>query len=85
MTWDTYDTATLLLDGKVLVTRGAPEDSPPFLAEVYDPSTGTFSRTGNMVIAHTGPTATLLANGKVLIAGGDWGRWRWSLLHRGAI
>jgi hypothetical protein len=73
MTWNTYDTATLLLEGRVLVTRGAPEDSPPFLAELYDPSTGTFSPTGNMVIAHTVPTATLLANGKVLIAGGDWG------------
>ena len=73
MTWGTADTATLLLDGRVLITRGAPEDSPPFLAEVYDPSTGTFSPTGNMVMGHTQPTATLLANGKVLIAGGDWG------------
>jgi Galactose oxidase, central domain len=73
MTWNTSDTATLLLDGRVLVTRGAPEDFPPFLAEVYDPATGTFSPTGKMVIAHTQPTATLLANGKVLIAGGDWG------------
>ncbi len=73
MTWNTYDTATLLLDGRVLVTRGAPEDFPPFLAEVYDPGTGTFSPTGKMTMAHTQPTATLLANGKVLIAGGDWG------------
>ena len=73
MTSPWADTATLLPNGTVLITRGAPDETPPFLAEVYDPSTGTFSPTGKMTMAHTGPTATLLANGKVLIAGGDWG------------
>lgn len=72
MTSDTYDTATLLLDGKVLITRSDPEGTPLFFAEVYDPSTGTFSPTGEMMTG-TQPTATLLANGKVLFAGGDWG------------
>jgi len=60
------DTATLLPNGKVLITNFSS-------AEIYDPSTGTFASTGNLTQNHTGPTATLLANGKVLIAGGDYG------------
>jgi hypothetical protein len=73
MTSDWADTATLLPNGRVLVTRGAPETTPLFLAEVYEPSTGTFAGTGNTTTNHTGATANSLLNGKVLIAGGDWG------------
>jgi WD40 repeat protein len=39
-------------------------------AELYDPKRGTFSPTGNLLTATTGGSATLLKNGKVLIAGG---------------
>jgi hypothetical protein len=73
MTSEGADTATLLPDGRVLITRGAPETTPLFLAEVYDPSTSTFAGTGNTTTNHTGPTANLLPNGKVLVAGGDTG------------
>lgn len=76
------DTATLLPNGKVLVTRSIVW-IPPALsvgeetfvrhAELYDPSTGTFAFTGDMTHFHGVPTATLLMNGKVLIAGGDEG------------
>jgi WD40 repeat protein len=75
MTSEWADTATLLPNGKVLITRGNPEGPPPYLssAELYDPSTGTFTFAGYMTTNHTGPTATLLPNGKVFVAGGDVG------------
>ena len=66
-------TATLLSNGKVLVAGGAGSNSTVFYksAELYDPSTGLFSGTANsMATSRSNHTATLLPNGKVLIAGG---------------
>src|SRR6185436_2409883 len=40
-------------------------------AEIYDPTTGTWTPTASMSQPRQHHTATLLANGKVLIAGGD--------------
>ena len=72
--WEGADTATLLPNGKVLITRGLPPAQPyASWAELYDPSTGTFTKTGYATTNHTAPTATLLMNGKVLLAGGDVG------------
>ena len=59
-------TATLLTDGRVLITGGSGTGS----AELYDPSTGTFTATLHMTTVRDGYTATLLPDGKVLIAGG---------------
>jgi hypothetical protein len=67
-------TATLLNTGKVLITGGASTNHPGAegsTAELYDPVTGTFSATGSMAAARTDHVAVLLANGKVLIAGGN--------------
>jgi hypothetical protein len=65
--------AALLLNGKVLIVGGDPVN-PVFLtpgtAELFDPSTGTFTATGNTNNSRGGPTATLLLDGSVLVAGG---------------
>jgi hypothetical protein len=67
---------TLLPNGKVLVAGGSGNcDLADFCyalnnAELYDPSTGTWSSTGNLNTARESGTATLLPNGKVLVVGG---------------
>ncbi len=67
-------TATLLPDGSVLITGGAVPSGSFQLAvasaEVYDPTTGTFSPTGSMSTRRAAQSATLLADGRVLIVGG---------------
>jgi hypothetical protein len=59
-------TATLLTDGTVLYTDGGISS-----AEIYNPATLTSTATGSMSISRVKYTATLLQNGKVLIAGGQ--------------
>ena len=66
----TYHTATLLNNGKVLVTGGSSGgtlNSP----EIYDPSTNTWQFAAPMGSARSLHSATLMQNGKVLVAGGS--------------
>ena len=51
-------------DGKILLPGG-------LFAEIFDPATSTFSRTADMLARHTVHTATLLPDGRVLVAGGS--------------
>jgi hypothetical protein len=67
-------TATLLLDGRVLIAGGAIDfDSDPPLSttEIYDPVSQTFTPSGSMTAGRFGHTATLLPDGRVLIVVGD--------------
>jgi hypothetical protein len=64
--------ATLLTNGKVLLTGGAHEDCGRFAdAELYDPSSGLFTPTGSMTRARDNHAATLMPDGTVLITGGE--------------
>lgn len=73
---DRYHAAALLPNGKVLITGGVGAGaSQPLLgvAELYDPASGTYAATGNMVNGRETHTATTLSNGKVLTVGGSGG------------
>src|SRR5689334_14113413 len=65
--------ATRLNSGKVLITGGINENATLNSALLYDPTTGTFTPTGNMISPRAGHTSTLLQDGTVLIAGGEQG------------
>jgi hypothetical protein len=70
-----------LADGRALVVGGdraaADGPQPPGSAVVYNPVTGTWTPTapyaGERRVHHT---ATLLADGRVLVSGGRWADWR---------
>lgn len=71
-------TTTLLPDGKELIAGGSCQTTIPTVtnhvfarAELNDPTSGKWIKTGEMNIARYGHTATLLRNGKVLVAGGE--------------
>lgn len=68
--------ATLLADGRVLVTGGALEYAPNATAEVYDPEKGVWLPIASMGTARGGHSATLLPEGTVLVAGGMDDRYR---------
>jgi hypothetical protein len=62
-------TAVLLTTGNVLIAGG--EDYwASTTAELFDPSVPTFTATGYLKSARARPTATVLPDGKVLMAGG---------------
>ena len=60
-----YNTFTVLRDGRVLALGYG--DSP----QLYDPASGTWTATGKMITDRLGPLATLLSDGRVLVAGGQ--------------
>jgi len=67
-------TATLLPSGLVLVAgglSGSPLLTPLASVELYDPAAGTWSSGPSMTTMRTNHSATLLASGVVLVAGGS--------------
>ena len=67
-------TATLLNDGRVLVTGGYSGGIDPGVlmsAELFNPNSGTFTDTLEMSVEREQHTATMLSDGTVLVAGGD--------------
>lgn len=63
--------ATLLPDGRVLIAGGMRRNQDFYQsAELYNPATRRFERTGDMHQKRVGHVAVLLHSGKVLIAGG---------------
>ncbi len=68
-----HPSATLLPDGRVLVSGGFLDKFPGNVlatAELYNPQTGKWARAGSMNTGRAFHSATLLANGKVVVAGG---------------
>jgi N-acetylneuraminic acid mutarotase len=67
-----HHTSTLLPDGRVLIIGSLLiSDNVVNTAELYDPKSGRLSNTGPLNFSRTGYTATVLTNGKVLVAGGE--------------
>jgi len=63
-------TATLLLDGRVLIVGGLGPGSDGAAVEIWDPSTGEFMAAGRLRMGRTGHAAILEPGGRVLILGG---------------
>jgi hypothetical protein len=79
--WRKDHAATRLADGRVLITGGQNVNIGGFhvyrdvtnAAEIFDPATGTFRSIASMHSKRVSHTATLLRDGRVLIAGGSDG------------
>lgn len=69
-------TATLLANGKVLAVAGFnndPTNSTQKSAELYNTATGSWTKTAELNVVRGNHSATLLANGRVLVSGGNGG------------
>jgi WD40 repeat protein len=62
--------ATLLLDGRVLVAGGVVNGVYSRTAEIYDSATNSWTATGSMSLARARHASVSLPDGRVLVAGG---------------
>lgn len=68
-----YETATVLGDGRVLLVGGCAVPACATVlgdAVLYDPAANAWTNAGTLTDVRAGHSATLLANGSVLVAGG---------------
>jgi hypothetical protein len=68
-----WHSATPLVDGRVLIAGGfrtGSDDRSVNTYEIFDPVTGVFNKSIPMQLGRNRHTATVLSNGKVLVAGG---------------
>jgi hypothetical protein len=68
-----HHTATLLDDGRVLITGGISRSAGRGItadAELYDPASGTFGATGSLAVPRVDHAASRLPDGRVLVVGG---------------
>jgi|GEM_PF-1456651 len=67
-----FHQASVLQDGRVLITGGVNNPSAPMLAstEIYDPATGTFQQSAPMKAGTRDHAAITLKDGRVLVVGG---------------
>ena len=65
--------AAILTNGRVLIAGGRNSDNSQSISsvELYDPATGTFSQIGKLLKKADAVSATLLADGRVLLLGSD--------------
>lgn len=71
--WRMQHQAIRLLDGRVLVVGGDEYGKPldyQGTAEIFDPASATWKQTGSLIVPRGGFTASLLPDGRVLVAGG---------------
>ncbi len=66
--------AIVLYTGKVLIAGGVGSGTPSNVlvnsAELYDPATGTFTTTGDMITGRNSPRLTQLPDGRILVSNG---------------
>ena len=65
-----FHIATLLADGRVLVTGGVNGSGAVAAAEIYDPAGNTWTPAGTMDVPRVLHSATRMANGQVLVVAG---------------
>lgn len=66
-----YATLSRLPDGRQLLAGGMGAGGPTNEADIYDPAANTWGAAAGMLAARSDPSAVVLADGRVLVFGGD--------------
>jgi len=80
-----HQSASLLLDGRVLIAGGLTGDTPVASAEIFDPKTGISTLVAPMQQARYEHQATSLLDGRVMVTGGRIGGWDGTFFNESEI